>query len=38
MRFAFVGKAKDISLKEIWLQCYFGRKMELLEEVDFSKN
>ncbi len=38
MRFVFVGKAKDISLKEIWLQCYYGRKIELLEAVDFGRN
>lgn len=38
MRFVFIGKAKDMTLKEIYFQCYFGRKIEQLEEMDFSKN
>ena len=32
----FSMKAKDISLKEIWLQWKFGRKIEPLEPGDFS--
>ena len=36
MRKLYIMKAKDISLKEIWLQHLFGRKIEPLEPGDFS--
>jgi len=38
VRIAYIGKAKNITLKEIWLFWRFGRKIELLEDVDFCKN
>ena len=31
-------KAKDLTLTEIWLLWKFGRKVEHLEDVDFSWN
>ena len=37
-RCVFIGKAKDMTLKEIYFQFYFGRKIELLEGRDFSQN
>ncbi len=38
MRIAYIGKFKDMSLKELWLFWRFGRKIEPLEDVDFCKN
>ncbi len=34
----YKGKAKNMTLKELWLMWKFGRPIELLEEVDFSGN
>ena len=38
MRFVFIGKAKEMTLKEILFQFYFGRKVEPLEGGDFNQN
>ncbi len=34
----FNGKAKDLTFKELCLAWYFGRLIERLESIDFSKN
>lgn len=34
----FIGKAKDLTLEELFLLFKFGRKVELLEVGDFSAN
>lgn len=38
MRLLYIGKVKDMTLKELWLLWRFGRKIELLEDADFSRN
>lgn len=38
MRILYIGKAKDMTLKELWLVWRFGRKIEPLESVDFNRN
>ena len=34
----FNGKAKDLNFKELWLSWNFGRPIEPLEAIDFSRN
>ena len=34
----FKAKVGELTLKEIWLQIKFGRKVETLEESDFDWN
>lgn len=34
----YIGKAKDLTYKELWLLLHFGRPVEPLEETDFSRN
>jgi len=34
----YSGKAKDMTFKELWMRWYYGRPVELLETVDFTKN
>lgn len=34
----YKGKVKNLTYKELWLSWYFGRSIELLEAIDFSKN
>ncbi len=38
MKVVYRGKAKDLTLKEIWLLYKFGRRTENLEDTDFSRN
>lgn len=38
MKVLFIGKAKDLTLEELFLSLKFGRKIERLEVVDFSRN
>lgn len=38
MRFTYKGKLKDLTPKELWMLWHFGRKVEALEDVDFSRN
>lgn len=38
MKLAYFGKAKHMTIKEIWLTLKFGRSLEPLEMVDFSWN
>lgn len=35
---SYIGKAKDLSLEELFMLFKFGRKVELLEVGDFSFN
>jgi len=35
---SYTGKAKDLTLEELFLLLKFGRKVELLEVGDFSFN
>jgi hypothetical protein len=37
-RFVYKGKARDLTFKEMWMLWHFGRKIELLEDVDFCWN
>ncbi len=34
----YIGKAKDMTSKELWLVWNYGRLIALLEAVDFSRN
>jgi len=34
----YIGKFKDLTLKELWLLIKFGRPIEKLEAIDFSRN
>ncbi len=34
----FIGKVKDMTFKELCLTWYFGRPIELLEDIDFGRN
>ena len=34
----YIGKAKNMTLKEIWLCWKFGRLVELVEATDFGRN
>lgn len=34
----FIGKAKDLNIKALWLWFKFGIPLPPLETVDFSKN
>ncbi len=38
MRFVFIGKAKNLNFKELYLLWHFGRTIEPMESVDFSWN
>ena len=38
MKVVYHGKAKDLTLKELWLLYKFGRRTENLETTDFNKN
>lgn len=38
MRIAYIGKAKNMTLKEIWLCYTFGRPVEPIEAEDFNRN
>lgn len=38
MRLLYIGKAKDMTFNELWMLQHFGRKLEQLEDVDFSRN
>jgi len=35
LRFTYIGKAKDLTWKEMYLLWHYGRKIEILEAVDF---
>jgi hypothetical protein len=34
----FIGKVRDLTFRELWLAWNFGRLIERLEAIDFSKN
>ena len=34
----YIGKAKNMTFKELWLSWNFGRPVERLEAVDFNLN
>ncbi len=38
MRILYIGKTKDMTLKELWLVWKFGRKIETIESVDVNRN